>query len=107
MWKAILPDFPVPATTTSVWQHSNIMLIGVMRGMFLAPPYLWAQVLTAGVRNVRRAPVLLTELQNILSAPTVYAEAELHIPRNQALLAYLGFEEIAAASGRKLYKRSL
>lgn len=110
MWESdnsleLPPD--VAAVTTSVWLYPGIMLVGVMRSGMLAPPYLWAQVLHGGLRNLRKAPALLTELQHYLYAPIVYAEAECHIPRNQALLRYLGFEEIPAPPERKLYKRSI
>jgi len=99
------PD--VAVVTTSVWRYPEIMLVGVMRSTMLAPPYLWAQVINGGLRNLRKAPALLTELQQRLYAPIVYAEAECAIPRNQALLRYLGFEEIPAPPERKLYKRSI
>lgn len=109
MWERIKIELPpdVAAVTTSVWKYEDIMLIGVMRNSFLLPPILWAQVLNAGMRNVRKAPALVTELQQIIFAPLVYAEAETEVPRNQALLRYLGFEEIPAQYERKLYQRSI
>lgn len=99
------PD--IAAVTTSVWLYPGIILVGVMRTSLLAPPYLWAQVLIGGLRNVRKGPGILSELQEHLHAPIVYAEAECALPRNQALLRYLGFEEIPAPPERKLYKRSI
>lgn len=109
MWERVEVDLPpdVAAVTTSVWHYPEIMLIGVMRSNFLSPPILWAQVLKAGLRNLRKAPELVTELQLLLSAPKVYAEAELKTPRNQALLVYLGFVELPETYDRKLYQRSI
>jgi hypothetical protein len=109
MWERIKVNLPpdVAFATTSVWQYPEIMLIGVMRKNFLSPPILWAQVLKAGMRNLRKAPTLVTELQRLIESPTVYAEAELQAPRNQALLTYLGFKELPEEYDRKLYSRSI
>lgn len=109
MWGRVQIELPpdVAAVTTSVWRYSDVMLIGVMRANFLSPPVLWAQVLNAGLRNVRNAPAQLTELQRLIYAPTVYAEAQHETPRNQALLRFLGFQELPAQYERKLYQRSI
>lgn len=109
MWVSVEEQLPpeLDSVTTSVWLRPGIMQIGVMQTSFLYPPTLWAKVLKAGVRNLRKAPALLTELQQILNAPVVYAEAELDKPRNQALLLYLGFVEISTEPDRKIYSRSV
>lgn len=101
----VLPP-ELASVTTSVWLAPGMAMIGVMRQSFLAPPYLWLQVLRAGVRNLRRAPAVVNELQHRICAPVVYAEADAALPRNQALLTYLGFEWVREAHGRKLYLRS-
>ena len=103
------PDLPpeLASVTTSVWLVPDMMVLGVMRQSFLEPPYLWAQVLKAGVRNLRRAPALVDELQLRIRAPVVYAEADATLERNQALLTYLGFELVREDHGRKLYLRSV
>ena len=109
MWEQVEVDLPsdVAAATTSIWHYPGIMLVGVMRRNFLSPPILWAQVLKAGLSNLRKAPDLVTELQHLIASPTVYAEAELQAPRNQALLRYLGFVELPEVYERKLYLRSI
>lgn len=103
------PELPeeLAAVTTSVWLVPDMMMLGVMRQSFLDPPYLWAHVIKAGVRNVRRAPAFVDELQHRIRAPIVYAEADASLPRNQALLTYLGFKEVREDHGRKLYLRSV
>lgn len=73
----------------------------------MAPPYLWCQIINRGVKNVMKAPGILTDLQQELYMPEVYAEAELDQPRNQALLLYLGFREIPSQDARKHYVRSI
>lgn len=109
MWERVEVQLPpsVAAVTTSVWHYPEIMLVGVMRRGFLQPPVLWAQVLKAGLRNLRKAPGLVTDLQHLLYAPIVYAEVEASLPRNQALLLYFGFEELPSDCERKLYRRSI
>jgi len=109
MWQQISLDLPpeLAAKTLTSWLYPGIMYIGVMRESMLAPPYLWAQVVKGGFRNVRKAPALLDELQQLLVAPTVYAEAEAHMPRNQDLLVYLGFSWLQDLPGRRLYQRSI
>lgn len=103
------PDLPpeLASVTTSVWLAPDVAVIGVMRQNFLDPPYLWMQVLKAGVRNLRRGPVLADELQHRIHAPVVYAEADVKLKRNQDLLTYLGFELVREDHGRKLYIRSV
>jgi hypothetical protein len=109
MWQLITPPLTpsVAAVTTSVWEYPTLIQVGVMRTNFLRPPILWAQVLAAGARNLRRGPKLLTELQRIINAPVVFAEVELDKPRNQALLLFLGFTELPENYNRKLYTRSI
>lgn len=109
MWEkvdvALPPD--LAAVTTSVWRYPDVMLIGVMRTSFLLPPIVWGQPIKTGLRNLRRAPDLVDQWQEMMWATTIQAEAELHEPRNQALLLYLGFEEIPSKYDRKLYQRSI
>lgn len=102
-------DLPpeLDAKTMSTWLAPGIMIIGVMRESMMSPPYLWAQVLRGGFRNVRKAPALLDQLQELLFAPTVYAEAERHLSRNQDLLVYLGFHFVDELSDRRIYERSI
>lgn len=109
MWKQVEVDLPeeLAKVTTSVWQHSDIMQIGIMRHSMLAPPALWAQVISGGFRNVRKAPVLLDELQRFLHLPVVYAETEPERPRNADLLLYLGFTQLPDQNGRHQYMRSI
>jgi hypothetical protein len=109
MWEQIHPELPedIAAKTTSVWLYPGIMQIGVMRESMLRPPFLWAQVLAGGFRNVRRAPALVTELQELLYLPTVFAEAESKLPRNCALLSYLGFDFVGDLDQRNIYQRSI
>jgi hypothetical protein len=97
----------VEKLTTSVWQYDDLARVGVMREVMLAPPYLWVEVLKGGLRNLRTASSVLTELQEIIHAPTVYAEVEPQLPRNQAFLRYLGFKEIPAQLARIIYVRSI
>jgi len=100
-------DGRVGKLTTAVWQYDDLARVGVMREIMLAPPYLWAEVLKGGLRNLRLAATALTELQKIIIAPTVYAEVAPHLPRNQAFLRYLGFKEIPAQLARTIYVRSI
>lgn len=109
MWQQISLDLPpeLAAKTLTSWLYPGIMYIGVMRESMLAPPYLWAQVVKGGFRNVRKAPGLLDELQQLLVAPVVFAEAETAIDRNQDLLVYLGFSWVKDLGNRRLYQRSI
>lgn len=109
MWERVEVELPpeVAAVTTSVWRYPGVMLVGVMRNVFLAPPILWGQPIETGLRNLRRAPDLVTDLQRLIFAPVVYAETEHQTRRNQALLKYLGFEELPDTYERKLYRRSI
>lgn len=109
MWEQVEIDLPpdIAAVTTSVWHYPGRILVGVMRHSFLAPPVLWAQVLKSGFRELRKAPAFLTELQQLIVAPTVYAEAETSQPRNQDFLRFLGFEKLDETPERKLYRRSI
>lgn len=109
MWERVEIDLPpdVAAVTTSVWRYPGIMLIGVMRKNFLSPPVVWGQPIKTGLRNLRVARDLVTEWQEMLATKIIYAEAELKEPRNQALLLFLGFEEVPSDYDRKLYQRSI
>lgn len=109
MWEPVEINLPpeLAFATTSVWLYPEVLLVGVMRRSFLWPPILWGQMLKAGVRNIREAPAMVTKLQELIEAPTVYAEAELDKPRNQAVLLYLGFKELPESYDRKLYIRSI
>jgi hypothetical protein len=109
MWRKVEVELPeeLAAKTSSVWEYPDIMQIGVMRESMLSPPWLWAKVLKGGFRNVRRAPELLDDLQYVIAAPIVFAEAAEDLRRNQDLLLYLGFQEIGQAANRFLYRRSL
>lgn len=109
MWEQVEEAAPraVAHLTTSIWLYPEIMLIGIMRRSFLAPPVLWGQTVRGGLKNLRKAPALVTEFQYLINAPTVYAEAELTEPRNQALLLFLGFKELSEEFERKLYTRSI
>lgn len=109
MWERIHPELPedVAKKTTTVWLYPGIMQIGVMRESMLAPPFLWAQVLKGGFRNVRKAPGLLDDLQRLLYLPQVFAEAETTLSRNQDLLVYLGFSYLTDLPDRRLYQRSI
>lgn len=109
MWRQVQIELPpeVANETTSTWQYEDVVQVGIMRRSFLRPPVLWAQVLSAGVRNLRRARVMLDELQQQLVMPTVYAETLHDAPNNQAFLEFIGFEELPEKYERKLYQRSI
>ena len=109
MWERVEVSLPpdVASVTTSVWLWPGVMMVGVMLKNFLNPPILWGQPIQTGFRNLRHAPEYVTMLQQMLAAPTVYAEAELSEKRNQALLTYLGFQEMPEVYDRKLYRRSI
>lgn len=109
MWEKVQADLPddVASVTTSVWQYGDIMQIGLMRHSMLQPPVLWATVLNAGFRNVRKAPGLLDELQRMLYAPVVLAETDPAEGRNGDLLLYLGFQQLPDKDGRHQYMRSI
>lgn len=109
MWERVDYDVPgeLAAVTTSVWEYSSILIVGVMRPVMLAPPVLWAHIFKSGVYNVRRGREMLDDLQVIINSPLVYAEGEVARPRNKALLNYLGFIEKATDNERTLYSRSI
>ena len=109
MWRQVQIELPaeVANDTTSIWQYDDVVQVGIMRRSFLRPPVLWAQVLRAGLRNLRRAKVMLDELQTQLVMPVVYAETLHDAPANQAFLEFIGFEELPEKYERKLYQRSI
>jgi hypothetical protein len=109
MWKRVEVELPpdLEIVTTTVWEYPGIMQVGIMRRSFLQPPLVWGQPIKGGLKNLRLAPALLDEFQHLLHASTIYAEVEVDKPRNQALLIYLGFEEISTDYERKLYRRSI
>jgi hypothetical protein len=109
MWQNATVEVPPDLIrwTTSVWVYSDALVLGVMKSNFLAPPWLWAKVLRGGFRNVRKAPGLLTEFQHMMNLETVYAEAAIDKPRDQAFLEYLGFAYEQAYEDRKIYSRSI
>jgi hypothetical protein len=110
MWKQVTPtNIPddLAAHTHEVWEYSGVMQIGIMRQGFLCPPYVWGVPLSGGVVNVRKAPELVDEFQRQTHLPVIYAEVETHAQRNQALVRFLGFEEIERGTERNLYRRSI
>lgn len=109
MWERVNVPLPpeLEKVTVSVWRYPGVVLLGVMRRSFLQPPIVWGEPIQAGLRNLRRGHALLDEWQAMLYASTIFAEAELDKPRNQALLRYLGFEEVGTEYERKLYRRSI
>lgn len=109
MWHRVFPELPpeLRSVTTSVWEFDGFVQVGVMRQVMLAPPVLWANVLKAGMRNVRRGPAALDQLQRLLHAPIVAAETEPAFPRNSDLLIYLGFTQLPDLGGRHQFMRSI
>ncbi len=109
MWQQASLEMPpeIAAKTMSVWLVPGIMYVGVMRESMLAAPYLWGQTVKGGLRNLRKAPGLIDQLQELLYAPTVFAEAEATMTRNQDLLVYLGFSYLEDLEDRRLYQRSI
>lgn len=109
MWTQIFPELPddIAKLTTSVWLYPDVMKIGVMRPSFLLPPVVWGEPVKTGLRNLRKAPALVDEWQELLATPTIFAEAELEAKRNQSLLLYLGFQELQEMPDRKIYRRSI
>lgn len=109
MWTQVNPTLPdeIAALTTSVWLYPDIMMIGVMRPNFLFPPTVWGEPVKTGLRNLRKAPDLVDEWQDLVVSPVIFAEAELTKHRNQQLLTYLGFEQVDEVADRKIYRRSI
>lgn len=109
MWRLVTPNLPpeVARITTSVWDYEGYGRVNVMRNSFLAPPVLGFQLLRVKTALLKQAPRLLTELQRILEANLVYAEALAQEPVSQRFLLFLGFVETSEAYNRKLYRRSI
>jgi len=109
MWREITFELPpeVAKCTTSVWSYPEIVILGVMKSSFFAPPWLWAKVLNGGFCNVRKSPSIINEFQILMNLPKVYAEAEIDKPRNQRLLEFLGFVYEQSYEDRKIYTRSI
>lgn len=109
MWQKVDMELAeeVRYETSSVWKYKDLMLVGVMRTSYLLPPVLWATLLRADKAELRAAPEKLDDLQRLIYSPLIYAEAALNEGKHQKFLLFLGFEEIMAQSGRKLYQRSL
>lgn len=109
MWRKITQDLPedLAKVTTSIWDYQGYGQVGVMRSSFLSPPLLWFQLQKVEMGMLKKAPKLLSELQLLLEAPLVLAEAKLDAPRSQRFLTFLGFAEKLEASDRKLYSRSI
>lgn len=109
MWERVEQELPqaLAALTISVWKYRDWGEVGVMRFSFLCPPTLWFRLGTPSFAAVRQSPQLLTEFQYLISAPVVYAEAELKQKPRQKFLIFLGFTEASTAADRKLYYRSI
>jgi hypothetical protein len=109
MWKQVHPELSpeVARVTTSVWDYEGYGQVGVMRSSFLAPPVLWFKLLQIKPALLKQAARLLTDLQLLISADLVYAEACLEETRSQRFLTFLGFVEMHEAYNRKLYSRSV
>ncbi len=111
MWTQVsadnLPD-ELAEATSSLWQYDDLARVGVMRGnTFLVPPYLWAEVYHSNFKELRKAPLHLTELQKMLNLPFVHAEAMLHQRQNIAFIKFLGFVQVSEKDGRALFYRSI
>lgn len=110
MWE-LVNDFPPPPAakglTVSMWRYENAVVVGVMRAIMLAPPFLWAEKLPQARKLYRKGGQLLSMLQEQLYAPTVHAEVEHEFPRNKELLKLFGFVETISFPDRTLFTRSL